>query len=131
MVLLQLFFRHFSARSTMAWLGFFGTLTVYFCRLNLSISIVSMTKTQRISTSSAGSDNVAICSAKNQSGQSHFEGTVTGDFDFDWNIGAQGDILACYYYGYILTQESTLNRYHNFVKFLMQYLHIHRLWVQF
>ena len=129
-MVLKSFFRHFSARSTMAWLGFFGTLTVYFCRLNLSISIVSMTKTQRKSTSSAGSDNVAICSAKNQSGQSHFKGPVENTGEFNWEIGAQGDILACYYYGYILTQASTLG-YCNFVIFLMHYLYMHRLWVRF
>ena len=125
-MVLESFFRHFSARSTMAWLGFFGTLTVYFCRLNLSISIVSMTKTQRKSTSSVGSD-IAICAARNQSEQSHFEGPVEniGDFDlFDWGIGAQGDILASYYYGYILTQASTLG-YYNFVKFLMHYVLAH------
>ena len=107
-MVLESFFRHFSARSTIAWLGFFGTLTVYFCRLNLSISIVSMTKTQRNSTSSVGSDNAAICSAKNQSGQSHFDGQVESDIgDFDWPIRAQGDILASYYYVHILTQAST------------------------
>ena len=108
-MMLESFFRHFSARSTMAWLGFFGTLTVYFCRLNLSISIVSMTQTQNKPTSSDGIDKIAICAATNQSGKNPFESLnlVENTGDFDWDIGAQGNILASYYYGYILTQASS------------------------
>ena len=56
---MESFFRRFTARYTISWLGFFGTLTVYFCRLNLSISIVSMVK--QVEASSSSSSNSTLC----------------------------------------------------------------------
>lgn len=60
-------------------MGFFATLTVYFCRINLSIAIVAMT-------ASNSSSNVA------------------DQPEFNWSTAEKADLLGCYYYGYVLTQ---------------------------
>ena len=107
------FFRRFTARYTISWLGFFGTLTVYFCRLNLSISIVSMVR--QVETKSSDGSNSTLCpkssddySVQNISSFDENDGEILNNNslngEFDWNIGAQGGLLASYYYGYIWTQ---------------------------
>lgn len=76
-----------------------GTLTVYFGRLNLSIAIVSMVNLQNVKTV----HNSTICSTNQVSK------VISAEFKaeenaFEWSPGAQGDLLASYYYGYICTQ---------------------------
>ena len=82
------FFHHFTARYTITWLGFWGTLTVYFCRLNLSISIVSMVKYLN---NTSYDNNITICPSraiyKNHS-ELNFNENESGEFD--WGLGAQG-----------------------------------------
>lgn len=95
------FFKKISARYTLAWLGFFGTLTVYFCRLNLSIGIVAMAKQK--SATFAGS-NVSICPFSSLIDHRERNASVVSFGEFDWDPGSQGDLLASYYYGYICTQ---------------------------
>ena len=105
---MEAFFRRFTARYTISWLGFFGTLTVYFCRLNLSISIVSMVK--QVEASSSSSSNSTLCPqssdyfVQNISLDGEILDKNSSNGEFDWNIGAQGGLLASYYYGYIWTQ---------------------------
>ncbi len=106
---------------TLSVLGFFGTMAVYFCRLNLSIGIVAMVKQVRIQDIS---NNITFCTPvtkidefdNNTQFVVHHENEtsnvedITDEIlepcggDFDWSPGVQGDLLASYYYGYILTQ---------------------------
>ncbi len=98
-----------SARFTLAWLGFLGTLTVYFGRLDMSMALVSMVKHQSAQSSynakNASTDFICQTDANSsvQSGDS-LEENFQKDGDFEWSPGAQGSILASYYYGYIWTQ---------------------------
>ena len=82
-----------SCRYTLAYMGFFCTMVVCryhfeksphdilnlflkidFCRINLSIAIVAMTSSS------------------------------SNETDFSWSKSQQGDLLGCYYYGYVCTQ---------------------------
>ena len=96
-------FKEISARYTLAWLGFLGVLTVYFCRLNLSIGIVAMVRQKRATLSGS---NISICPSTTSQNWSNLGSSTDEDHsgEFDWDPGAQGDLLASYYYGYIFTQ---------------------------
>ena len=92
--------RFLSARLTLAWLGFLGTLTVYFCRLNLSIALVSMVG--HTNTTNENATNSTICPDASLSATIDKDEIKGGEFD--WSLGSRGDLLASYYYGYIWTQ---------------------------
>ncbi len=82
-------------------MGFFATMVVYFCRINLSIAIVKM-----VIRESESSENYTICPRNLENGDT---GDDQGDSaeltgDFDWSPSQRGELLGCYYYGYILTQ---------------------------
>jgi ACS family sodium-dependent inorganic phosphate cotransporter-like MFS transporter 5 len=97
-----------SARYSLTWVGFLGTVTVYFCRLNLSIAIVAMVNQKSATISGT---NVTIC-PKYGSNNSDDENALSvrdvdideTSADFDWTPGQQGNLLAGYYYGYVCTQ---------------------------
>ena len=92
-----------SCRYILAYMGFFCTMVVYFCRINISIAIVAMTK--RSSSNQTDSNSTQICPATNNdtTNEDIDEDNEEGDY-FEWDKAQQGDLLGCYYYGYICTQ---------------------------
>ena len=67
---------------------FLGTLTVYFCRLNLSIALVSMVKQNQ---TSQAANNLSLCPKRSLGAQvEQFNTHENGDFH--WSPGAQGNI---------------------------------------
>ena len=76
---------------------------MYFCRLNLSIAVVSMVKEPK----SKLLHNASVCfkdlNETHDAEQSENNEEVG---HFDWSLGNQGDLLASYYYGYIWSQAA-------------------------
>ena len=64
-----------------------GTLTVYFCRLNLSIALVSMVKQNMADKKS----NNSMCPKILPTEEKPINITAYDDADFDWLPGAQGN----------------------------------------
>jgi hypothetical protein len=85
-------------RHSLAAMGFFGILNIYFSRIDLSIAIVAMVGREVVRKSNT---NVSLCSS-DDNGPSNSSETVIGEFD--WGTGSKGDLLGSYYYGYIITQ---------------------------
>ncbi len=90
----------FGARHTLAIMGFLGTTSVYFSRIDLSIAIVAMVG--RESSSGKVRRNETICPRDIDLEVVHTNSTAPGEFD--WGHGSKGDLLGAYYYGYIVTQ---------------------------
>jgi len=90
----------FGARHSLAIMGFLGTTSVYFSRIDLSIAIVAMVG--RDSSASRAKGNATICPRDLDLDLVKTNSTVPGEFD--WGHGSKGDLLGAYYYGYILTQ---------------------------
>lgn len=86
------------ARHSLAAMGFFGILNVYFSRIDLSIAIVAMVGREVVRKSNT---NVSLCSYNGTEDANNSE-SVQGEFD--WGTGSKGDLLGSYYYGYIITQ---------------------------
>ncbi len=80
-------------------MGFFATMVVYFCRINLSIAIVKM-----VGKEDKDSSNSSICPVTDLDNDDDDSEELDDPGDFDWTNGQRGDLLGCYYYGYILTQ---------------------------
>lgn len=88
-----------SSRYVLAYMGFFCTMVIYFCRINLSIAIVKMAG----SSNSKNVTDATICPVSADEPLDD-ENSDENDSDFDWSQGQRGDLLGCYYYGYVLTQ---------------------------
>ena len=65
-----------SSRYILSYLGFFCTLVIYFCRVNLSIAIVAMTESNYYELNTTDSNK-----------------SSTGDADFDWNTLEKTNLL--------------------------------------
>ncbi|XP_068220663.1 putative inorganic phosphate cotransporter isoform X1 [Palaemon carinicauda] len=87
------------ARHTLVFLGFLGISCVYAMRVNLSVAIVAMVKSQpkNNTNSSESSDVCRLPDGYDPSDDANIEG------DFEWNEATQGMILGSFFYGYILT----------------------------
>ncbi|XP_022913696.2 sialin isoform X1 [Onthophagus taurus] len=70
-------------RYIVAIMAFFGFFNVYSLRVNLSISIVSMTEIRNVTLEN---------------------GTIIQEQEFDWDSSVRGYILSSFFYGYITTQ---------------------------
>ena len=93
-----------SCRYILAYMGFYCTMVVYFCRININIAIVAMTK-QLPTNNDTYSNSTTICPSNSDVSDDddpHENGEEEGRFD--WDKAQQGDLLGCYYYGYICTQ---------------------------
>ncbi|KAK7475888.1 hypothetical protein BaRGS_00032856 [Batillaria attramentaria] len=83
------------ARHSLALLAFLGFFNVYCLRVNLSVALVAMVN----STSAANSSVSDECP---DTGSDNATTTETGEFEWDENT--QGQVLAAFFYGYIVTQ---------------------------
>ena len=75
-------------------------MVVYFQRINISIAIVAMTQKSNDTGTNSTSD---ICPSDDSNNDSNDDTDDNGG-DYDWNKAQQGDLLGCYYYGYVCTQ---------------------------
>ena len=95
-----------SCRYILAYMGFYCTMVVYFCRINISIAIVAMTK-QLQNNDTYSNSTTDICPSNSDDTTDDDDPHETGGEEegvFDWDKAQQGDLLGCYYYGYICTQ---------------------------
>ncbi|XP_048752020.2 sialin-like [Ostrea edulis] len=91
-----------SQRWKTAYVGFFGFILVYAVRVNLSVAIVCMVKSQNSIANSTTLNNsnisaVGLCTLDEES-------SVNEHAEFDWSKTTQSTILASFFYGYIVTQ---------------------------
>ncbi len=106
-------------RYILAYMGFFCTMVVCkykrklwliscllpcrfgtdFCRINLSIAIVKMAG--KNSGSNVSSD---ICIQDNSNNNDVDNDGANDQPDYQWSQAERGDLLGCYYYGYVCTQ---------------------------
>ncbi|XP_062591838.1 sialin-like [Saccostrea cucullata] len=89
----------FSQRWKTAYVSFLGFICVYAVRVNLSVAIVCMVKSQNPSNSSR--DNASTLSPCTTDDESS---SVYEHAEFDWSKTTQSTILASFFYGYIVTQ---------------------------
>lgn len=91
-----------SQRWKTAYVGFFGFICVYAVRVNLSVAIVCMVKSQNLTTGGTEENGTIIyqgpCRAEAESS------SVYEHAEFDWSKTTQSTILASFFYGYIVTQ---------------------------
>ncbi|XP_022337131.2 sialin-like [Crassostrea virginica] len=91
-----------SQRWKTAYVGFLGFICVYAVRVNLSVAIVCMVKSQNSTLGNADNDSFLIqgdpCTADAESN------SVYEHAEFDWSKTTQSTILASFFYGYIVTQ---------------------------
>ncbi|XP_049799098.1 sialin-like [Schistocerca nitens] len=89
------------ARYIVAILAFFGLCVQYTLKVNLSVAIVAMVKTN--TSSDSGDDGtIDACPATESNAGDGNTTQTTGDFD--WDAQTQAEVLASYYYGYVATQ---------------------------
>ncbi|CAC5399523.1 SLC17A5 [Mytilus coruscus] len=88
-----------SQRWILAYVAYLGFLCLYAVRFNLSVAIVCMVKTET-NNSSMGNDHInGTCPGTSESIE------VTNQHaEFDWNKDTRANILAAFFYGYIITQ---------------------------
>lgn len=87
------------ARHTMAFIGFLGATCVYAMRVNLSVAIVAMVKSDAKNATNS-SDLNQVCLPPEDYDPSE-DGNENGEFD--WNEVTQGLILSSFFYGYTVT----------------------------
>lgn len=89
-------------RSIFTMLGFFGVITFYCTRVNMSIAMVAMVNHTK-DTPLTESYQYAACQhlIRNETKETdvHFTGTK-----YNWDSETQGFILSSFYYGYVATQ---------------------------
>ncbi|XP_066938077.1 putative inorganic phosphate cotransporter isoform X2 [Macrobrachium rosenbergii] len=87
------------ARHTLVFMSFLGISCVYAMRVNLSVAIVAMVKSQPKNYTNS-SDLSEVCQPPDgydPSDDENLEG------EFEWNEATQGMILGSFFYGYIFT----------------------------
>ncbi|XP_042857342.1 sialin-like [Penaeus japonicus] len=90
------------ARHTLCFLGFIGFTSVYAMRVNLSVAIVAMVKTEvEGGNGSTGTNNSeVVCPLPDDYDPAT---DANEDGEFEWSGTTQGLILGCFFYGYLLT----------------------------
>ena len=87
-----------SWRYVLAWMGCFGLMNVYFCRINLSMAMVAMVGIDP----PAGQAN-SSCRGPERAEED--EEMVVGRVgEFSWSKPEQGMLTASYYWGYAACQ---------------------------
>ena len=86
-----------SWRYVLAWMGCFGLMNVYFCRINLSVAMVAMVGIDP----PAGPAN-SSCGGWEREEEGGRVGRVHGEFS--WSKPEQGMVTASYYWGYAICQ---------------------------
>ncbi|KAK7082633.1 hypothetical protein SK128_005066 [Halocaridina rubra] len=87
------------ARHTLAFLGFLGFACVYAMRVNLSVAIVAMVKSE-VKNNTNNTDDSEECPLPDDYNP---EDNANENGDFEWNEATQGLILGCFFYGYVFT----------------------------
>ena len=85
------------ARYILAWMGAFGMMNLYFCRINISIALVAMVGV----TENNDTDTIEEHCRDRGGGN---ESSVESEGDFDWSPSKQGFLTGSYYYGYTAGQ---------------------------
>ena len=84
-----------SWRYVLAWMGCFGLMNVYFCRINLSVAMVAMVGIDP----PAGPANSSCGRSEREE-----ERRVGRVGEFSWSKPEQGMATASYYWGYAVCQ---------------------------
>ncbi len=92
----------FGTRHTLAFMGFLGFVNVYAMRVNLAVAIVTMVNNTAVAGNSTNSTDDGTCPAPLVPMNSTDHGDQNGPFN--WDEKAQGIVLGCFFYGYVLTQ---------------------------
>ncbi|GFS61399.1 hypothetical protein NPIL_404481, partial [Nephila pilipes] len=93
---------YISKRSIFTILGFFGVLTFYGTRVNMSIAMVAMVNHTKDDSLDEAYQNAAcqnLIRNETKENEVHFTGT-----NYNWDPETQGFILSSFYYGYVATQ---------------------------
>lgn len=85
-----------SCRLIFTALAFFGFLNIYCLRVNLSVALVAMTKSEHENVTENATDH---CGKPIKA-----KGNETEEHEFEWTSSQQGIILAAFFYGYVTTQ---------------------------
>ena len=91
-----------SWRYVLAWMGCFGLMNVYFCRINLSVAMVAMVGVDP----PAGLAN-SSCGSSERQKENERVGTDRVS-EFSWSKPEQGMVTASYYWGYATCQVPRL-----------------------
>ena len=90
-----------SWRYVLAWMGCFGFMNVYFCRINLSVAMVAMVGIDP----PAGPANSSCGGSESDSDRDEDDERVGGrEGEFRWSKPEQGMVTASYYWGYATCQ---------------------------
>jgi len=85
-------------RYVLAWMGCFGIMNVYFCRINLSVAMVAMVGVEEVEGTNF-TENSSTCSSRGGgSGREGQEG------EFKWSKQQQGLVTGSYYWSYAACQ---------------------------
>ena len=84
-----------SWRYVLAWMGCFGLMNVYFCRINLSMAMVAM-----VGVDPPGSSNSSCEMSEREEGEERV-GRVG---EFNWTKPEQGLVTGSYFWGYTACQ---------------------------
>ena len=86
------------ARYILAWMGCFGMMNLYFCRINISIALVAMVGVTE------NNDNDTLGGHCSDRGGDDDESPVVSEGEFNWSPSKQGFLTGSYYYGYTAGQ---------------------------
>ena len=89
-----------SWRYVLAWMGCFGLMNVYFCRINLSVAMVAMVGIDP----PAGPANSSCGRSEREEEEEEAEERVGRVGEFSWSKPEQGMVTASYYWGYAACQ---------------------------
>ena len=92
-----------SCRHVLAFVAFLGFINVYCLRVNLSVALVAMVN-QSIATGNATESNISDECPNYENRTVHHGG------EMNWNSNKQAQVLAAFFYGYIVTQVTELLR---------------------
>ncbi|KAH9523365.1 hypothetical protein Btru_039836 [Bulinus truncatus] len=101
----------FSQRFYLTVLAFLGFLVVYVTRVNMSVAILCMVRTKpshtaalNITFSSQISNRTFLVGRCQEEGSPRAGQAIGDKGEFDWGKQTRSEILAMYFYGYIITQ---------------------------
>ena len=87
----------FSTRYRLAFMGFLGFFLLYSMRINISVALVDMVKSEQSNDNKSINENCPVRDSNSSSDEAD-------DGTFEWSSGQQANVLGAFYYGYMVTQ---------------------------
>ncbi|ELU14375.1 hypothetical protein CAPTEDRAFT_204300 [Capitella teleta] len=93
-----------SSRFSLALVSFFGCISLYLMRINISVAIVCMTRDSVQNTSLPTNASLRITSSDNRDECLDLIEEVDTQGEFEWNRTVRGMVTSSFFVGYLLTQ---------------------------